>query len=232
MCGRYVIQANKQLLQKRYQLREKPEIEPHYNIPPGTPVLAIRQATDGAFASLLHWGLIPRWANDPSIGSKLSNARAETLEEKPAFCDAYRKRRCIIPASGFYEWKRRGNNRQPYFFEPTKEPLFSFAGLWEAWKAHGSDRVIESCTVITTAANATMAPIHHRMPVVLDKPSETLWLSEDSPMNAINGLLAPLPPEAIRCHPVSDRVNRTANDDPSLLEAVDAPPLPEQMDLF
>ena len=201
MCGRYSLHSNPDVVALQFGLESVPEFAPRYNIAPTAEALIIKP--EGA--AVARWGLIPRWAKDPSIGVKLNNARAETLSGKASFRDAYFRRRCLIPANGFYEWKRAGALKQPYYLRPANDELFAFAGLWERW------RDIESFTVITTGANVTMGSIHDRMPVIIAPEHYAGWLHGEE------GLLRPAPPAAIRCHPVSEAVNRAANDSPALI---------------
>lgn len=187
MCGRYALHSHPEVVALQFGLESVPEFAPRYNIAPTAEVLIVRQ--DGA--AIARWGLIPRWAKDPSVGLKLNNARAETLSGKASFRDAYRRRRCLIPANGFYEWKREGALKQPYYIQPAGAPLFAFAGLWDTWQD------LETCTVITTEANATMGAIHDRMPVIITPEHYVGWLHGEE------GLLRPVPAGAIRCHPVT-----------------------------
>lgn len=201
MCGRYALHSNPDVVRLQLGLDSLPDFAPRYNIAPMTPVLVVKR--DGA--ALAHWGLVPRWSSDASIGAKLINARAETLSEKHSFRDAYHRRRCLIPANGFYEWKREGELRQPYYFHPAEGELFAFAGLWTAW------RDADTCAIVTTQANATMRTIHDRMPVIIAREHYAGWLHGEE------GLLRPPPAGAIRCYPVSPAVNRAANESPALI---------------
>jgi putative SOS response-associated peptidase YedK len=205
MCGRYALHASPEVVALQFGLASVPAFAPRYNIAPAAPVLVVR--TDGA--AMLKWGLVPRWARDPSMGARLNNARAETVAEKPSFREAFRRRRCLIPASGFYEWKLEGKLKQPYYIHPAAGELLAFAGLWERWEGPGG--ALETCAIITTEPNAVMAPIHERMPVIVAPADYGRWLA------GADGLLRPCPPEAIAAHPVSRAVNRAANDGPDLL---------------
>ena len=201
MCGRYALHSNPDVVRLQLGLDSLPDFAPRYNIAPMTPVLIVKR--DGA--ALAHWGLVPRWSRDASIGAKLINARAETLSEKHSFRDAYHRRRCLIPANGFYEWKREGELRQPYYVHPAEGELFAFAGLWNAW------RDTHTCAIVTTQANATMRTIHDRMPVIIAREHYAGWLHGEE------GLLRPPPACAIRCYPVSPAVNRAADESPALI---------------
>jgi putative SOS response-associated peptidase YedK len=199
---------------------------PRYNIAPTQDVLAVRAAEGGQReAAMLRWGLVPSWAKELQSGAPLINARAETVAEKPAFRTALRRRRCLIPADGFYEWQQSGaarGKKQPYYIHRRDERPFAFAGLWERWTAKDSPPpeqfAIESCTIVTTAANATLAPLHDRMPVVLAEGDYALWLDpalQDAA--AVVPLLAPCDDEELIAEPVSTHVNRVANDDPGCI---------------
>jgi putative SOS response-associated peptidase YedK len=178
-------------------------------------VAAVRAAPAGTGRelALLRWGLIPSWSKDPSIGNRLINARAETAREKPSFRNAFRRHRCLIPANGFYEWQRQERGKQPYFVRMRDERLFAFAGLWDRWE--GPDEcVIETCAILTTSANAVLAPIHDRMPVILPPTEYARWLDPALPdTDSLAPLLAPFPPEKMLAFPVSPRVNSPAIDD-------------------
>lgn len=205
MCGRFALHASPEVVALQFGLADVPAFEPRYNIAPTTQILIVRQ--DGA--AMVKWGLVPRWAKDPSMGARMNNARAETVAEKPSFREAFRRRRCLIPASGFYEWKLEGKLKQPYYIHPAAGELFAFAGLWERWEGPGGP--LETCAVITTEPNAVMAPIHERMPVIIAPADYGRWLG------GAGELLGPCPPGAIAAHSVSRAVNRAANDGPGLL---------------
>ena len=227
MCGRFT---------QRFSLREIQELlglagpaanlRPRYNVAPGQEVAAVRAEGGERRLAMLRWGLIPAWAKDPKIGYRTINARVETAAEKPSFRAAWRTRRCLIPADGFYEWARRGEGKQPWLFQPADGGAFAFAGLWERWTVRkgaplpasmaelGPGDAVETCTILTTAANETVAPVHGRMPVILPWEAHGPWLAgEDVP-------LAPYPADAMTAHPVSTHVNRPANDDPRCVEPV------------
>jgi putative SOS response-associated peptidase YedK len=201
MCGRFALHANPEVVALQFGLRSVPVLEAHYNIAPASSILIIRNQE----AATARWGLVPRWAKDPSIGAKLNNARAETVAQKPSFRDAYRKRRCLIPASGFYEWKLESGRKQPYYVRPAQGELFAFAGLWERWNG------FETCAVITTDANETMRAIHDRMPVIVAREDYERWLAGNE------GLLRPCPSSTIAIQRVSRAVNSARNDSPDLI---------------
>ena len=209
MCGRYALHASPEVVALQFGLASVPAFEPRYNIAPAAQVLVVR---DGG-AAMVKWGLVPRWAKDPSMGARMNNARAETVAEKPSFRDAFRRRRCLVPASGFYEWKLEHGLKQPYYVRPAAGELFAFAGLWERWEGPGGP--LETCAVITTEPNAVMAPIHERMPVILDPSGYGDWLAGTGPLQP---LLVPCSPGAITAHRVSRAVNDARRDDPGLVD--------------
>ena len=181
MCGRFALFAGREELAKHFGVTlEDMEITPRYNVAPSQAVLAIRAGEQGGREAVrLHWGFVPSWAKDPSIGNRMINARADTAPEKPAFRAAFKSRRCLIPASGFYEWQATGGKgKQPYFIRAKDGTPLAFAGLWEHWRPGKDEPRVESCTILTTTANATMAPIHDRMPVILDPADYAAWLGE------------------------------------------------------
>jgi putative SOS response-associated peptidase YedK len=192
--------------------------EPRYNIAPTQQVAAVR-TTDGVPGmALLRWGLVPSWATDLSAGYKLINARAETVASKPSFRAAFKKRRCLIPASAYYEWQKAGTGgKQPFAIRPREGGLFSFAGLWESWHdPHGE--VIESCTILTTEANDVMRPLHERMPVIMDPASDALWLDPGADAATLHALLVPYPGEKMEAFPVNTWVSNARNQGPRCLE--------------
>lgn len=185
MCGRFALKAPPSKLIERFDLDECVDFQPNANIPPGTDIPVIRQPPEGKrVLHLLRWGLVPHWSKDPSIGAKLHNARGESLSEKPSFREAFKKRRCLIPADGFYEWKTEGQKKQPYYFSLKSEETMALAGLWESWKAPDGN-ILRSVTIITTEANEVMKPIHHRMPVILGQEYWSDWLDANSRIDAI-----------------------------------------------
>jgi len=202
MCGRYALHSNPEVVALLFGLSEVPAYTPRYNIAPSAQVLIVRNNE----AAMVRWGLVPRWAKDPSIGAKMNNARAETVAEKPSFREAYRKRRCLIPANGFYEWKPEHGLKQPYYIYPSGGELFAFAGLWEQWND------LQTCAVITTESNEKMAAVHERMPVIVSPAEYSAWLAGDEiPLRAC-------PDAAIDVRRVSRAVNNARVDTPSLLE--------------
>lgn len=222
MCGRYALHTNPEVIRLYFKLGILPELTPRYNITPSSPVLVVRQDREqGRIAGLCRWGLIPGWAKDPSIGNKLANARGETVAEKPSFRSAFKRGRCLIPASGFYEWKAAKGRKQPYYVYPVGAALFAFAGLTERW--NGPDGPVLSCAIITTDANELMRGIHDRMPVILDPKDYAAWLDPaNSAADKLKALLKPCPDKMMAAHPVSTRVNTPRNDNPALLEPLTA----------
>lgn len=225
MCGRYTLTDPGDELIRHFQLQNLPEdYRPRYNIAPTQAVLAVVNG-DGRRAGRLRWGLIPSWAKDPAIGNRMINARSETIAEKPSFRTAFRRRRCLIPADGFYEWKQVNGRKQPVRIVRRDRGVFAFAGLWESWRPPGGDdeEVVYTCTIITTNANETLRPIHHRMPVILPPEAYDLWLDReiDDP-EALLPLLQPRPDDELEAYPVATVVNNARNETPQCIE-----PLPE-----
>ena len=239
MCGRMVLTRSAREIADAFELTDADstlELVPRYNIAPTQDVLAIRPGADGRREiSLFYWGLVPHWAKDRSVGHRMINARAETAASKPAFRDALRLRRCIVPIDGFYEWLRlpkapgeKGRGRSvPHYVRPAPVPaaeatadatFLAIAGLWEEWTDRSTGEVLESCTLLTTDANATVRPIHDRMPVVLDRAGWQLWLEPDlRDRAALTSLLVPAPADRLEAIEVSTRVNDPRNDEPDCI---------------
>ena len=216
MCGRYRLSRRKEMIAEYFETDTEVDWEPRYNIAPSQQVGIIRQnplRPDRHF-SLARWGLIPSWASDASMSSKTINARSETVVSKPAFRDAFSSRRCLIPADGFFEWRRKGREKQPFHFGMQDDSLFAFAGLWDRWR-DPAGAVVESCSILTTTPNSLLADIHDRMPVILRKESYDLWLDAGfKDVKALAGVLVPFDAVQMRSFPVSTRVNAVTNDDP------------------
>lgn len=237
MCGRFTLTSPLDALKELFGFLERPNLQPRANIAPTQDVLAVRPGEDGArHAVALRWGLLPPWAKDRKFGARMINARAETVASQPAFRKAFAARRCLIAADGFYEWQAREAGKQPFRICRGDGAPFAFAGLWERW--HDPEEApdapaVESCTILTTDANALLRPIHHRMPVILPPEAHAAWLAPDAGPDALQALLKPLDPEGWRAYPVSSRVNKVANDDLALLDEVaeEAAP-PRQQSLF
>jgi len=239
MCGRYTLSAGHEALARAFLAEFSEELKaswkPRYNITPGTGIVAILEDRDlgGRKADVFHWGLVPGWAKDTTIGYKLINARAETIAEKPSFRDAFRYRRCLVPASGFYEWDRRSTPRLPYYFHPSQDEFMAMAGVWEYW-LHPSGSEIYSISLITAKANSLMAPIHHRMPLLLPKQSWQAWLNTDEVQPSIGGFIKAANSEGfLECHAVSTEVNKATTEGPLLIEKIPIRDEPGgQLDLF
>ena len=221
MCGRYSLHSNPHVVALQFGLAHVPAYEARYNVAPGTPVLTVRADSSHArVGRLLHWGLIPSWAKEPGIGNRLINARAETVIEKPSFRNAFQRRRCIVPADGYYEWASVGGRKQPYYVRPKGDELFGFAGLYDRWSGAGGGQPIDSCTIVTTDANPLTRPVHARMPVILPVEAYAHWLDPDnSDLDVLAALLKPAPDDRMSIYPVSLRVNNVRNEGPALLDA-------------
>lgn len=226
MCGRFALTLPVDRLRELFGFRQLPNLPPRWNIAPTQAVMAVRAEPDGPSAFPVRWGLIPSWSKDPSIGAKLINARAETVREKPSFKTAFMRRRCLIPADSFYEWKTVHGIKQPYRIRFEDDGPFAFAGLWERWLgADGSD--VDTCSIVTTDANETLAPLHHRMPVILDADRFQTWLT--GPQNEAADLMHPYNgPRNLTYYPISRKLNDVRNDDATLWEEVALPTEPEQ----
>ena len=216
MCGRFSQSQLAEAIATAFQVAEVPPLTPRYNIAPTQSVAAVLQTPEHKARQfrMLHWGLIPSWAKDRKIGARLINARAETVAEKPAFRSAFRQRRCLVLADGFYEWQQQEHKKQkqPFYFRLSDGQSFAFAALWEHWK-DGSGEEIESCTLLTTEPNELMKPVHNRMPVILDPKNYDLWLDPDvKKSELLQPLLRPYSAEEMMAYPVSTAVNKPTND--------------------
>jgi putative SOS response-associated peptidase YedK len=191
VCGRYVVKSPSAKLKVKFHLDEVPLFEPRYNVAPTQLVPAVRQEDGKRRLAMLRWGLIPSWAKDAKIGYRLINARSDTVATKPSFRSAFKRRRCLVAADGFYEWKRDGKVKQPFFIHRRDEEPFAFAGLWEGWENPEDGKEVQSCSLITTEANELMAPIHDRMPVILAESAYDRWLDAGEPVSDLQSLLKP-----------------------------------------
>lgn len=226
MCGRFTLYVSPELIAELFGLAEPPVLVARYNIAPTQPVGLVRidPHTKARTWALAYWGLIPAWSKDPSAAARMINARAETAPEKPSFRAAFRRRRCLIPASGFYEWKQVEKGKQPHYILPADDRPFGFAGLWESWTSpDGSE--IESCTILTTDANELMAPVHNRMPVILAPDDYAAWLGagvDDTPaaLAALQHRFRPYPSAGMKLYPVSTYVNNPRNEGEACVEPV------------
>ena len=218
MCGRFTQRADSKRIAKEFKVTEVPAVEARYNVAPTQEVLAVRGRGDGREMTFFKWGLVPSWAKDASMGARLINARSETVAEKPAFRAAFKQRRCVIPADGFYEWQRTEGRKQPFFFRMRDEHPFGFAGLWERWEGEGG-RVINSCAILTTEANEVLRPVHDRMPVILHPDDYELWLCGSArELDLVKEVLMPYPATEMVGYPVGSGVNSPRNQGAGLLE--------------
>jgi putative SOS response-associated peptidase YedK len=218
MCGRYTLKTPVEKLAEEFGFGASPvELPPNYNVAPTQQVAAVLEEGGERRLEVLRWGLIPSWADDPGIGSRMINARSETAPEKPSFRRAFRERRCLILADGFYEWRRTNGAKQPYYIRMKEGRPFAFAGLWESWK-DGSGPEIRSCTILTTGPNDMLAEIHDRMPVILPAGAYDVWLDPEAGRDELYGLLAPYPEDEMEAYPVSRFVNSPQNNDPRCIE--------------
>lgn len=220
MCGRFTLRIDGDLISIEWGWTRRLPVFPRFNIAPTQPVWAVRYEDGEPRPVELRWGLVPAWAKDPSIGNRMINARAETLAEKPAYRQAYAKRRCLVLADGFYEWKsREAGPKQPFWFSRADGGLMTFAGLWERWVSPDGE-VIESCVIITTGSNATLAGVHDRMPVIIAPADRARWLDCSRPISEVRDLLVPAPDDLLAATPVSTAVNSPKNDGPELIQSV------------
>lgn len=222
MCGRFAFHSPREAVLAAFGVQFPFDLEPRYNIAPSQQVAAIRRAGDGAAEGVsLRWGLVPFWAREPGIGNRLVNARAETLAAKPAFRNALRRRRCVILASGFYEWRSAGKGpKTPCYIAPHDGRPMAFAGLWERWEK--GEAPLETCTIITTDANRSLRAIHDRMPVILAPDALRLWLDPAQPPESLGSLLAPAPEDLLASHEVGRAVNSPAHEGPELIRPLEA----------
>ena len=222
MCGRYSLTTPVEAVGRLFEVAERPNLPPRYNIAPSQEAPGVHSdAAGGRVLAPMRWGLIPSWAKEAKIGYRMINARAETVAEKPAYRSAFRHRRCLVPADGFYEWRKLGTSKQPYRITRADGAPFAFAGLWERWRAPDG-ALIDSFTIITTVANDLLRPIHDRMPVILDPADHGPWLDTDgvAPAAAARRLVACADAE-LAAVAVSTRVNSPKNDDPACIAPLD-----------
>ena len=219
MCGRYSLSQTVETIASAFRVGDAIDWSPRYNIAPTQSVPTVSQLEDrDRQFRLLRWGLVPSWAKDLSIGAKLINARSETVAEKPSFRSAFKQRRCLILADGFYEWQRRDGKKQPHYFQLADRQPFAFAGLWEHWQ--GDSEPIESCTILTTQANDLLQPIHDRMPVILASEDYDRWLDLETSVDHLHALLHPYDAKAMTSHPVSSVVNSPKYDQPDCINSL------------
>lgn len=216
MCGRFAFYSPSEATAALFGATGSVEVKPRYNIAPTQYIAAIRNDDEqNREIVMLRWGLVPFWAKDPAIGNRMINARAETVAEKPSYRAAYRHRRCIVLADGFYEWQRQGDRKVPHFISLASGEPFALAGLWENWKDKQTGDSLQTTTLITTSANEFMAPLHHRMPVVLEPPTADEWLAGSNEL--LDDVAARTPP--LQAWPVDRRVNNARNEGEDLIEA-------------
>lgn len=223
MCGRFQLTLPFSELVRLYNLTNSVNLRPRYNLAPTQDAAVVRSDPEGGRRlDLMRWGLIPFWAKDAKVGYAMFNAMAETVATKPAFREPFKARRCIVPATGFYEWQKLdAKTKQPFAIVPTDAAVFSLAGLWERWTDKASGETVHSCTILTTAPNELCATIHDRMPVILAPESWPQWLGETAvEPDALGALLRPYPAERMRAYAVSPRVGNVKNDDAGLVEPV------------
>jgi putative SOS response-associated peptidase YedK len=225
MCGRYVIKVTPDEMRAVFGYAEHPNFPSRFNVAPTQPVPVVRIDNGRRSFALLRWGLIPSWVKDPRGFSLLINARAESVLDKPAFKNAMKRRRCLIPADGFYEWKRDGGRNRPYF--AAAKELIAFAGLWEAWMGPNGEEM-ETASIITTTANRALRVLHDRMPVVIPRSAFDMWLDPNIDAETAAALLVPAPEDTFTAYEVSTAVNRAENDSAALIEPL--PPGAAEMD--
>jgi putative SOS response-associated peptidase YedK len=215
MCGRYTLSTPAGRLAEEFQLDGAVDLTPSYNVAPTQQVAAVLEEGGKRRLEMLRWGLVPSWADDPEIGARMINARSETAPDKPSFRRAFRSKRCLIPADGFYEWKREPGGKQPYYFHMEDGRPFAFAGLWESWEKDG---VLHSCAILTTRANSVLEGIHDRMPVILPSGAYDAWLDPDADKDQLIDLMSPYPGDDLETYPVSRFVNSPRNNDERCIE--------------
>ena len=218
MCGRYTVTATPEAIRALFRYVEQPNFPSRYNIAPTQPIAVVRLVDGERHFALMRWGLLPSWVKDPKAFSLLINARGESVNEKPAFRNAMKRRRCLIPANGFYEWKALPGRKQPFYIRSKSGEPVAFAGLWETWTGPNGEE-LDTAAIVTTSANRTLSPIHDRMPVVVPPEAFDLWLDcTNVDATTAAALLAPAQEDLFEAYEISTAVNRTANDNPKLIE--------------
>jgi putative SOS response-associated peptidase YedK len=221
MCGRFIITGSKNLTERfSAKVENNPLFTDSYNISPGINIPVVYERESEKLLSLMRWGFVPHWTKDESIGARLINIRAETIDQKPSFISSFKHRRCLIPASGFYEWKKTASGSFPYFITVKDRGLFSFAGLYDEWK-NSKGEIIKTCGIITTVAQELLQPIHDRMPVIIRKESEDGWIDVNSDKSLLNDILNKPVVEGLNWYPVSRMVNSLGNDTRELIEEIE-----------
>ncbi len=230
MCGRFSITTAPEAMRAIFNYENMPNLEPRYNVAPTQPIITIR-LDEGHARTLVavRWGLIPSWSKDGNSGARMINARADTLLEKPSFRDAFKKRRCLIPADGFYEWRLEGGRKQPFRIGMKGGDVFAFAGLWESWEAkqngygYQEGDIVETGTIVTTNANDKLRPIHNRMPVILPPETYSAWLDPANDISTCRKFLKPYSEEPMAFYRVGQTVNNVRNDDPRCVQPKSLP---------
>lgn len=222
MCGRYTLTSAPAAIRALFRYDEHPNFPARFNIAPTQPIAIVRMVDGKRQFALVRWGLLPSWVKDPAAFSLLINARGESVCDKPAFRAAMKRRRCLIPADGFYEWQAAGKGpKQPFYIHARSGMPLAFAGLWETWMGPNGEEV-ETAAIVTTVANSTLHPIHDRMPVIVPSEDFNLWLdTANVDAKTAETIIAPAPDDLLEAYPVSTAVNRTANDNPKLIDRID-----------
>lgn len=218
MCGRFVRFRNWADLKQRLDLLTQAELVPNYNVAPTQAVLAARDCGGELEGVVMRWGLIPSWAKDKKMAQ--INARADTAATKPMFRSAFKKRRCLILADGYYEWKRSGKEKQPYYYRLKDDQPFTFAGLWETWHGDGDGEPLSTCAILTTDANELASAVHDRMPVILAGADQLAWMDPQADVSHLERMLLPFPADAMMAYPVDVRVGNVRNNSPDLIKAI------------
>lgn len=221
MCGRFYLDITVDELIEHFALGAAPDFKAHYNIVPSQIIPVVRTGDAKRELAMMRWGLVPRWSKQIDSGYSLHNARAETVADKPAYRSAYKKRRCLVPASGFYEWQARPDGKQPYCIRLADGKPMALAGLWERWEG-ADDNVVESCTIIVTGANKKISPVHDRMPVIIAPADYDAWMSCGPETGQADALLQSCDSGLLDVFPVSRKVNNPANNDPGCITPIDA----------
>jgi putative SOS response-associated peptidase YedK len=221
MCGRFAFYSPHEAVVRLFGVASAPEIEPRWNIAPTQFIATVREAGGPREVAMLYWGLVPSWAKEKSIGARMINARSETLGEKPSFRNAFRRRRCLILADGYYEWQRSGTVKQPYFIAFADRQPFGMAGLWERWRDPATGELLESCCIVTTSPAPAVAHVHDRMPVIVPPGAHAEWLDpKNEATDRLARLFEPCGLPGLQALPVSRRVNDARNQGPGLIEEV------------
>ncbi|HEY1309417.1 MAG TPA: SOS response-associated peptidase [Pseudolabrys sp.] len=220
MCGRYTFTSAPEAMRQLFRYLEQPNFPPRYNVAPTQPIAIVRLVDGQRHFALVRWGFLPSWVKDPKTFALVINARGESVIEKPAFRAAMKRRRCLIPADGFYEWQKAGDRKRPFFIHAKSGTPLAFAGLWETWTGPNGEE-LETAAIVTTRANRALGAIHDRMPVIVPPEAFDLWLDNATvDATAAAALIAPAPDDLLEANEISTAVNRTANDGPKLLEPV------------